>query len=179
MGVDVPIRQDGRTLGAFDFIVRTADGAYQHWEIAVKFYCCWETQCIGITGLVQTRETVSTRSIGWHHQIPLARRTAALEVLHAFGATWIEQHVALLKGTFCGGGDRLIGPPHASMAPSGLWVCEGDVASVNHNWTRLDTETQAVLACADRILCRWTCMISYKTSLDRKCGHGSIISMDN
>ena len=138
VGADVPIRQDGRTLGAFDFIVRTADGAYQHWEIAVKFYLLlgdpmhWN-HWLGPNQRDRLDKKVNRMR---HHQIPLSRRTAALEVLHAFGATSIEQHVALLKGIFfVEWGDRPIGPPHASMAPSGLWVCEGDVASVNHQFS--------------------------------------------
>ena len=104
-------------VSAFDFIVRTADGAYQHWEIAEILFVVGRPNAL--ESLAWSKPERPSRQKGQSDatsQIPLSRRTAALEVLHAFGATSIEQHVALLKGIFCVGRPT-DGPPHASMAP--------------------------------------------------------------
>ncbi|MBF8999523.1 DUF1853 family protein [Vibrio nitrifigilis] len=35
---ELQINQEGRTLGAVDFVLRTTEGQLEHWEVAVKFY---------------------------------------------------------------------------------------------------------------------------------------------
>ncbi len=44
---EIQVFQDGRTLGAIDFIVRNPAGELEHWEVAVKFYLAYDAQWYG------------------------------------------------------------------------------------------------------------------------------------
>lgn len=40
LAANLPLRSNGRTLGECDFLIETAHGVREHWELAVKCYVC-------------------------------------------------------------------------------------------------------------------------------------------
>jgi uncharacterized protein len=44
---EIQINDNGKTLGAIDFIVETQSHQHQHWEVAIKFYLLYKAQWYG------------------------------------------------------------------------------------------------------------------------------------
>lgn len=146
LGKDVQIRGEGRTLGAFDFVVRTGSGLCEHWEVAVKFYLRFGDSKEWKYWLGPNQRDRLDKKVNRmrHHQLPLSRRPEAVVPLEQIGASSVERHVALLKGVlFVEWGSMPVAPPNGTRVPTGRWVAESQVTEVNRAvpegaWVRRD-----------------------------------------
>lgn len=89
---EIQVFQDGRTLGAIDFIVRNPAGELEHWEVAVKFYLAYEDQWYG----PNAKDSLAKK---YHkmcsHQLAITR-TEAFQIQHP--DLTIAHHRLLLQG---------------------------------------------------------------------------------
>ncbi|MFC4160221.1 DUF1853 family protein [Chitinimonas lacunae] len=93
-----PIREQGRSIGEFDFVLERPDGGCWHIELTVKFYLGVETSVGHIAwvgpGLRDNWARKEARLFG--HQLPLADTAAGQAALAALGVT--TQALAWLRG---------------------------------------------------------------------------------
>ncbi|MBN8430285.1 DUF1853 family protein [Microbulbifer salipaludis] len=90
-----PIRDEARTLGELDFVVRhTPDHSVEHWEIALKFYLQVGDYWVG-PGLKDRLDIKLQRMRT--HQLPVARDSTATSRLRDAGIT-LDRQWALMPG---------------------------------------------------------------------------------
>lgn len=128
LGHNPQVQDQGRTLGAFDFLLRDAQGRYEHWELAVKFY------------LQQRRSAEWTAWVGPNqrdrldlklnrmrdHQLPLAHTAPGKVCLANLGVPALNTQRAVLKGTLFTPWlqtDGFVHPDGASLdGERGVWI---------------------------------------------------------
>ena len=121
---DHQVRDEARTLGAFDFIVQDAEEC-EHWEVAVKYYLGvnagpdW-SNWIGPNQ--RDRLDLKMKKM-CAHQIELSRHPAGIEVLNTLGIEAPPTQRIWLKGLFFRPWNvPSSGPHHASLSPQSVWV---------------------------------------------------------
>jgi hypothetical protein len=120
-----PVRQDKRTLGAYDFIVRNANGQAEHWEVAVKFYLRREESPEWHNWVGPNQRDSLDKKVNRmrDHQLVLSRRDVGQAVLHELGVAHIHHQVALLKGYFfTEWGTSSAGPMGSTSDAEGRWA---------------------------------------------------------
>ena len=98
---DLPIRGDGRTLGALDLVLRHPNGNIEHWELAYKLYLQAHevSEWSGWVG-PNERDRLSIKvSRLLDHQLPLSSRTETRKLLASLGVEAIDTKRILLLGT--------------------------------------------------------------------------------
>ena len=140
---NLPVREEGRTLGALDFLVRDAAGAVQHWEVAVKFYLQHEPSDVWSAWIgPNKRDRLDLKLDRMRsHQIPLSSRPEAEPALSSLQITTPPEQLAVVKGMlfvhWASGG---AGPKGAeSQSPMGHWVRSGEFRAFaprhgEHRW---------------------------------------------
>ena len=112
------VRDQGRTLGAFDFLIRDPKQHCIHWEVAVKFYlqrhhsADWSAW---VGPNLRDRLDLKLHRMR-DHQLPLARTAAGQACLETYGITNLHAQHAVLKGTVFTPWGAVDGP----RAPDGL-----------------------------------------------------------
>ena len=130
---NLQIRDEVRTLGAFDYLVRDSSGQAQHWEVAVKFYLQRQpsTEWSAWVGPGRRDRLDIKLARMRDHQLPLSSRPEAAEALASFGLAQPLDQLAMLKGMLFapwGGTERR--PVGGAQAVSlGQWVTVSEVAS--------------------------------------------------
>jgi len=96
------LHENGRTLGAFDFILQNNLGGFEHWEVAIKFYLlhgsgqAWD-QWIG-PGRRDRLDKKLLRMM--NHQLPLSDTKQGKQALRSMNIEKIQKKRALIKGMF-------------------------------------------------------------------------------
>ena len=156
---NLPVRDQGRTLGEFDLLVEDRDsGLTLHWELAVKFY-------LGVADTAQAgnwwgpsrrdRLDIKTARL-LQHQARLSRQPSAAGLLQRLGVR-IDQTWVILKG-------RLFYPAAApAVTPvaahpgheRGFWVTAGGFADLPQGvWLPLERrQWLAPVSAVDPALC--------------------------
>ncbi|MEZ8026621.1 DUF1853 family protein [Enterovibrio norvegicus] len=70
---ELQVDENGRTLGAIDFIVKNASGELEHWEVAIKFYLAYHGEWHG-PNAKDTLAKKYQKMMG--HQLPLSQTDA-------------------------------------------------------------------------------------------------------
>jgi hypothetical protein len=143
---DHPVRQEKRTLGAYDFIVRNDQDRVEHWEVAVKFYLRrgehaeW-SHWVGPNQRDRLDKKVNRMR---DHQLVLARRDVGQAALEELGVSKVHQQVALLKGAFfTEWGSSPAGPAGSRSDAEGRWADASRLSELAHafpesHWVRRD-----------------------------------------
>ena len=130
-----PVRQDKQTLGAYDFIVRNANGQAEHWEVAVKFYLRREENQSWHSWVGPNQRDRLDKKVNRmrDHQLVLSQRDVGKAALHELGVTEIHHRVALLKGIFFTEWDTPPTGPEASTSDAkGRWADESRLSELAH-----------------------------------------------
>ena len=120
-----PVREEKRTLGAFDFIVQSTAGEVEHWEVAVKFYLLRgdAAQWRSWIGPNQRDRLDKKLNRMRDHQLRLSRRDVGLQALESLGVSGVNRHVAMVKGCFfTEWGAPSAAPEYARCEAEGRWV---------------------------------------------------------
>ena len=126
VGHNLQVRDDTRTLGAFDFLLRNASGQAEHWEVAVKYYLQREVSGDWSAWVgPNQRDRLDIKLARMRdHQLPLSSRAEAESVLSNVGVTSAPRQRAVLKGQLFThwrtSSERPIGSRAGS--PTGQWV---------------------------------------------------------
>ncbi|MCQ3828513.1 DUF1853 family protein [Microbulbifer elongatus] len=129
-----PIRDQGKTLGELDFVVRhNPDNTHEHWEIALKFYLQLGDYWVG-PGLRDRLDIKLARMR--NHQLPIARSAIATDTLQASGLT-IDRQWARMPGRLF---SPLAGPDLPQ--PGALWWTDlagfdAHLSAHQNNWRQL------------------------------------------
>ena len=123
---NLQVQAEKRTLGAFDFIVRTRNDWVEHWEVTVKFYLqfskvgAWSSW-IG-PGKTDRLDLKLGRMI--EHQLPLSETSAGISALDGLSAGGVQIRRAFIKGMlFRAWVDPSEGPPDINpQASMGVWI---------------------------------------------------------
>jgi hypothetical protein len=127
---NLQVIENGRTLGAFDFIVRAPNGRAEHWELAVKFYLQarasgdWDAW-VGPNG--RDRLDIKLGRMAGH-QLPLSQTAPGREALSKLGVTEVIRR-AFIKGIFFGPwkGERAVPQGAESLQPAGRWLFQSEL----------------------------------------------------
>jgi hypothetical protein len=146
MARDHLVRQEKRTLGAYDFIVRNAQDRVEHWEVAVKFYLRRGQQSEWRSWVGPNQRDRLDKKINRmrDHQLVLARREEGQAALSELGVSKIDQQVVLLKGVFfTEWGSSSEGPAGATSEAKGRWADGGRLSEIGSafptsRWVRRD-----------------------------------------
>ena len=141
-----PVRQDKRTLGAYDFIVRNAERRAEHWEVAVKFYLLRgdPTDWRNWVGPNQRDRLDKKVNRMRDHQLVLSRREVGRDALQDLEVTDIYQQFVVLKGYFfTEWGTPSTGPVNATRHAEGRWAEVDRIPDLRHafpdsRWVRRD-----------------------------------------
>jgi hypothetical protein len=130
---NLQVRDEHRTLGAFDFVVRDETGQAQHWEVAVKFYLQREHSAewpAWVGPNQRDRLDIKLERMG-EHQLPLSARPEAVNVLASLDIAEPPRQVAIVKGMFFEPWNELGLRPHGCEpeTPLGQWVTTSDFAA--------------------------------------------------
>ena len=126
LGHNLQVRDGGRTLGAFDFIMRCQDGRVEHWEVAVKFYLQrrdsddWSAW---VGPNQRDRLDIKLERMRGH-QLPLSSLRESQDILRSAGVLDVPVQRGVLKGAFFSPWDRAARGPQGSRSatPRGRWV---------------------------------------------------------
>ena len=133
LGTNLQVQQGkGRTLGAFDYILRNQAGEIEHWEAAIKFYLLhgqgeeWSSW-IG-PGKRDRLDIKLKRMI--NHQLPLSATAAGIEALQRIGVSGVDRRCAFIKGMFFRPWNEGSEGPKNMFEPHrlGVWVTQADFA---------------------------------------------------
>lgn len=132
-----PIRDEGKTLGELDFVVRhKPDNTVEHWEIALKFYLHVENYWVG-PGLKDRLDIKLDRMRT--HQLPIAQDSCATERLRDAGIS-LDRQWALMPG-------RRFRPLNADFStppkPADFWWA--DLATFSRHFANTDLESWSLL----------------------------------
>jgi hypothetical protein len=99
---NLQVRDEHRTLGAFDFVLRDGTGQAQHWEVAVKFYLQREHSDEWSAWVGPNQRDRLDIKIGRmrDHQLPLSARPEAVSALASLHIVEPPSQVAIVKGMF-------------------------------------------------------------------------------
>ena len=130
---NLQVRDDHRTLGAFDFVLRDQAGLPQHWEVAVKFYLQREHSdawSAWVGPNQRDRLDIKLERMG-EHQLPLSARPEAVSALASLHITEPPEQVAFVKGMFFEPWDEPGLRPRGSAPETrlGQWVTTSDFAA--------------------------------------------------
>ncbi len=131
MARNLQIVEQGRTLGAFDFVVQTPEIQFEHWEMTVKFYLqrsssvAWDAW-VGPNG--RDRLDIKLAHMA-DHQLPLSMTNAGRQALRGLG---IEEDIyrrAVVKGIFFSVWESEPRFPKDANANNdhGVWIRQSDV----------------------------------------------------
>ena len=143
---NAPVRLQKQTLGAYDFIVRNAEGEVEHWEVAVKFYLRRDAALEWRSWVGPNQRDRLDKKVNRmrDHQLVLSRREVGLQALQELGVTEIHHRNALLKGCFfTEWGSSSAGPQDSLHDAQGRWIDVSRVGDLTRTypdscWTRRD-----------------------------------------
>lgn len=126
LGQNVQVRHERQTLGAFDFVVRSACGRLEHWELAIKYYLqrdpsnAWSAW---VGPNAKDRLDLKLNRMA-EHQLPLSQTAAGRQALQQLAGADDVVRRAWVKGMFFrpwrGEGHRPEGA--ACDEPRGRWL---------------------------------------------------------
>jgi uncharacterized protein len=127
---NLQLRDEHRTFGEFDFLLRDDNGQPQHWEVAVKFYLQREQSDEWSAWVGPNQRDRLDIKLGRmrDHQLPLSGRPEAVSALESLHIAEPPSQVAIVKGMFF----ELWNEPElrprgcAQEPPFGQWVTAGD-----------------------------------------------------
>jgi hypothetical protein len=130
---NLQVRDETRTLGAFDFVLRHGTGQAQHWEVAVKFYLqrqASEDWTAWVGPNQRDRLDIKLERMR-HHQLPLSARLEAANALASIHIAEPPEQIALLKGMFFVPWNAPSLRPRgcAPETPVGQWITTSDFAA--------------------------------------------------
>jgi len=102
LGQNVPVKNDERTLGAYDLVVQRADGRVEHWELAIKFYLqkhadsAWDAW-VGPNARDRLDLKLNKMLL---HQLPLSNTGPGRHALRDLGVVGPVKRRAFIKGMF-------------------------------------------------------------------------------
>jgi uncharacterized protein len=128
---NLQVREQGRTLGAFDFILQTPELQFEHWELTVKFYLQrsssldWDAW-VGPNG--RDRLDIKMARMA-DHQLPLSLTDTGRQALHELGVEDDICRRAVLKGIFFSEWESEPRFPHDANINNeqGVWVRQSGV----------------------------------------------------
>lgn len=119
------VREERRTLGAFDVIARDPNGEVEHWEVAVKFYLLLGDRADWRSWIGPNQRDRLDKKVNRmrDHQLVLSRREIGLASLAPLGVDHIHRRLAVLKGCFfTEWGEPAAGPDQSVSDAQGRWV---------------------------------------------------------
>ena len=141
---NLPIRDQGRTLGELDFVVRhLPDNTVEHWELALKFYLQVGSLWVG-PGLKDRLDIKLARMRD--HQLPIARNPLATAALRETGVQ-LDRQWALMPGRLFRPLTEMPGPgKSAPPAATDFWWADlatflraksGEFTAADTRWVHL------------------------------------------